>query len=95
MSCNYWNGCKNLFSSHVYKSGSEVAENMDYLTNNLTEKDALYVFKHSMPVYQYEIDYETTYQDVEDLPVVIGKTIYGQTLVSYFYNQPFSYASEP
>lgn len=98
-------GCKNLFAQHVYKAGSEVTSNMEYLRENLTDSDAVYVFCNSIPVYTYEIGYETDYCELKDLPLdpqkytqilpglpyQKGKTIYGQELNTFFYQIPYSY----
>ena len=88
-------GCQNLFPSHVRKPGSEVAASIEYLNNNLTEDDIIYVFRYSIPVYTYETGYDVDYKKLnvlsqnknksyEVLPILpyqLDNTIYGQTLV--------------
>lgn len=101
-------GCKNLFARHVYHSGSEVAASMKYLKDNMTSDDTIYIFRSSIPVYTYETGYETSYQELNQLPndkndssdllhalpYKKGSTIYGQTLVAYDYEIPYSYEYE-
>jgi hypothetical protein len=100
-------GCKNLFANHVYKSGSEVSESMEYIEENMTDTDMLYVFRYSIPVYTYETGYQISYTDLKSisedkkntnksliLPCQIGNTIYGQSLVTYFYQTAYSYENE-
>lgn len=98
-------GCKNLFSSHIYKDGSEIAESVRYLEENLSDKDLIYVFEGAIPVYTYEINYSTTYSDLfkpstknshitdckDRLPCRIGNTIWGQSLFEFDYVVPYSY----
>jgi len=89
-------GCKNMFAWHVYKAGSEVSESIKYLDQNLTDDDVLYVFRSSIPVYQYETgEVECTqWTDMPDVPYIIGNKIYGQSLISYYYSVPYSYDYE-
>ena len=98
-------GCKNLFSSHVHKEGSEVAESVQYLEENCSDEDVIYVFGAAIPVYTYEINYSTTYSDLFNLPTKnlhltdcrnrlpcrIGNTIWGQSLFEFDYVVPYSY----
>lgn len=100
--------CKNIFSQHVYISGSEVEESMEYLEKNLTGEDVVYVNRFSIPVYTYEMDYQVTYSDLNNLPKKTSKidelssalpyqidnTIYGQSLITYLYQIPYSYESK-
>lgn len=102
------NGCKNFFASHVYKPGSEVSDSIQYLENNLTDSDVVYVFRYSIPVYTYETNYQISYRDLaalpenpdkpgaslSALPYRIDNTIYGQGFVNYFYEKPYSYEYE-
>lgn len=98
-------GCKNLFARHVYHSGSEVSASMKYLEENSTLDDTIYVMRSSIPVYTYETGYETDYRELSLLPANQESTgsllpalpykkdniIYGQTLVIYDYEIPYSY----
>ena len=89
-------GCKNMFASHVYKAGSEVSESIAYLNENLANGDVVYVFSNSIPVYQYEmgdIRYNS-WTEMPDKPTFFDDVIYGQSLVSYFYQVPYSYEYE-
>ena len=102
-------GCKNLFAGHVYKPGSEITKSMEYLDENLTNKDIVYVFEASIPVYTYEMGYQITYSDLKKLPsdtvneithelsalpYKVDNTIYGQALTTYYYQTPYSYEYE-
>lgn len=90
-------GCKNLFGSYVYKKGSEVSESIAYLKQNLDSDDIVYIFRNSIPVYQYEMD-EIRYNSWTEMPdqptVFDDNIIYGQSLISYFYQVPYSYEYE-
>lgn len=90
-------GCKNLFGSYVYKKGSEVSESIAYLKQNLDSDDVVYIFRNSIPVYQYEMD-EIRYNSWTEMPdqptVFDDNIIYGQSLISYFYQVPYSYEYE-
>lgn len=103
-------GCKNLFPSHVYKEQEEVAKNINYLKQNATADDMIYVYRFAIPSYLYETDYEIIYSDFENnektdnnentddvsliLPYVKGNTILGQHLKKYLYQEPYSYEYE-
>lgn len=90
-------GCKNIFASHVFKAESEVSESIAYLDKNLVSNDVVYVFRNSIPVYQYEtgdIRYNS-WTEMPDKPTVFDdNVIYGQSLISYFYQVPYSYEYE-
>lgn len=86
-------GAKNLFPQHVYRADGEIEENMKYLQEHLTEDDVIYVWNKTIPGYNYLTGFAYNYtnygESYED-----GNTIYGQQLVSYLNEEPFSYASE-
>ncbi len=94
-------GCKNLFPSHVYKEQEQIAKNINYLNQNITENDMIYVYRFAIPVYLYETNYKITYSDFKKkvdnesiflLPYVKGNTILGQNLEQFLYKE--SYSSE-
>lgn len=99
------NGCKHFFARHVYQSGSEVASNVEYLNENLTDVDVIYVFRFSIPIYEYEFGYETDYKELKMLSESVSKsneslsvlpyrkdnTIFGQNLIIHSYQVPYSY----
>ena len=103
-------GCKNLFPSHVYKKTEEVTKNISYLKENITEDDMIYVYRHAIPSYLYETDYDITYSDLERkgkvdnnentdelpllLPYIKGNTILGQHIEKFLYKEPYSYDYE-
>lgn len=88
-------GCKNFFPQHVYKSRSEVAESIQYLEDNLTDHDVVYVCRYALPVYTYETGYQITYDDlISELPQTVDNTIFGQLLFTYEYQIPYEYAGE-
>lgn len=101
-------GSGNFFASHIYKSGSEVSEHINYLENHLTENDVVYVFRNSIPIYTYETNYQVSYSDLvalpdnqdkievslSGLPYRVNNTIYGQRLFTFFYQKPYSYEGE-
>ena len=96
-------GCKNLFSSHVYRMDEEVESNINYLKQNMTENDVVYVYRFAIPTYLYETNYEILYSDLEEnektddlvlLPYVKGNTILGQQLLNFLYENPYGYEFE-
>ena len=101
-------GIKNLSPSHIYNHTSEVSKNIAYINNNVQSNDMIYVYRSSIPVYTYEMNYETTYRELEGisgnpnpddeylsgLPYIKNNTIYGQMLIHYFYEKPYSYDYE-
>lgn len=98
-------GVKNIYKQHVYKSGSEVDKSIEYIENKTTKDDVIYVYRSSIPIYTYETGYKISYSDLKKLskekatptemlpvlPIQIDNTIYGQTLVTSYYNVPYSY----
>ena len=97
-------GSENLFAQNVYKSGSEVSASIDFLDKNLKGKDVVYVHRHAIPVYSYETGFHISFEDLQmldtnkndenmlpGLPHQFENTIYGQGLVKYKYQQPYSY----
>lgn len=101
-------GIRNVSASHVYMSNSQVASNFEYLKNNMTEDDTLYLQYYAIPVYTYETGYETDYTELMQLPETEGRegrlvptlphqkgnTIFGQILHEYDFEVPYSYASK-
>lgn len=60
-------GCANLSKDHVYRSGSQVEESMNYIGANTTGSDVLYVYRQSLPVYMYETGYSVDYSFLDGL----------------------------
>lgn len=101
-------GVKNISPNHIYNHTSEVSGNIAYINNNVQPNDMVYVYRSSIPVYTYEKNYETTYKELKDisgtqnpddeylsgLPYIKNNTIYGQMLIHYFYEKPYSYEYE-
>lgn len=101
-------GLENFDRGHVYRVGSEIEKSVEYLEKNMTDDDVLYVYRKSIPVYTYEIDYDMEYTELSSIPYTEVKSephlsglpyvkeniIYGQSLIHYFYQVPYSYAYE-
>lgn len=79
----------------VYKSGSEVAASINYLNNNITSDDVIYVSWYGIPVYSYETEYYFgDAKIVNSLPLIKENHIFGQRTMFYDFKEPYSYAGQ-
>ena len=87
-------GGRNLFSSFVYRKGSEVAASIAYLNTNLTDNDIVYVHYQARAIYSYKTDYRISLNILQPsvFPFQFDKTIYGQVLGTK--KKPIPYSNE-
>ena len=76
-------GSKNLYKGHVMKNGSEVKESIEYLKLKASNKDKIYVYIKSIPIYEYETNYTNNINNAE--------VIYGSEYFINYFNIPYSY----
>jgi len=101
-------GIRNVSASHVYLDNSQVESNFEYLKNNMTEDDTLYLQYYGIPIYTYKTGYETSYGELMQLPETEGRegrlvptlphrkdnTIFGQILHEYQFEVPYVYGNK-
>lgn len=90
------NGCKMLFGRGVYNQTSEVKSAVRYLNEHLTERDSVYVYADSVPVYMYEYGYANipVVHQHDERPSEDGRIFFGNRFWRYFYKKPYRYEYE-
>ncbi len=68
---------------------------INYLNNNITSDDVIYVSWYGIPVYSYETEYYFgDAKIVNSLPIIKENHIFGQRTMVYDYKEPYSYAGQ-
>ena len=99
-------GTLSVRPSKVYRSNSEIRENVNYIKEHLTENDFVYLSVYAFKAFEYYMDYDISVlhpSDKYDVDAdfyrneIYGHTyapyIFGRALLNHLYDEPYSYNS--
>jgi hypothetical protein len=76
----------------AYRNGTEVAKSIEYLNNNVSDKDVVYVAAHATPVFNYENNYPNYFKYWLAEPYYTdGNIIYGSLFSELKNKEAFKY----